>query len=82
MIGFAVGFACASLCLAVAACVVSAWCLIDVQAFRRSTHQVQYVPVDDVMAKKADQEINKQYTDIANQSWDNLGKVDPEDQNI
>jgi hypothetical protein len=56
--------------------------LIDVQAFRRSTHQVQYVPIDDGLAKKEQEQINQQYADIAQKSWDNLGTVDPEDQNI
>lgn len=82
MIGLAVGFSLASLFLSIAAVVVAAWSLIDVQAFRRSTHQIQYVPVDEALAKKEQEEINKLYTDIANQTWDNLGTVDPKDESI
>lgn len=82
MIGLALGFSLAALFLAAVGAVVSAWALIDVQAFRRSTHQIQYVPVDDAAAKLEHEALNKQYADIAQKSWDNLGTVDPEDQNI
>lgn len=82
MIGFAIGFSIASMCLSIVSIVVAAWALIDVQAFRRSTHQIQYVPVDDSVLKKEQDQINKQYADIAQQSWDNLGTTDPKDLNV
>ena len=82
MIGAALGFSLAALFLSIIAAVAAGWALIDVQAFRRSTHQVQYVPIDEVAAKKEQEALNKQYADIAQDSWDNLGTVDPKDQNI
>lgn len=80
--GMALGFALAALFLSAVAACVAAWALIDVQAFRRSTHQVQYVPVDEALDKKQTEELNKIYSETAQESWDNLGTVDPKDQNI
>lgn len=82
MIGLAVGFACSALFLSAVAACVSAWALIDVQAFRRSTHQVQYVPVDEAFDKRQTDELNKKYDAVAQETWDNLGTVDPKDQTI
>ncbi len=82
MIGMAVGFALAALFIALAAACIACWALIDVQAFRRSTHQVQYVPVDEALDKKQTEELNKIYSETSQESWDNLGTVDPKDENI
>lgn len=66
MIGLAVGFSCAALGVSLLAIGAAAWAIIDVMAFRRSTHQVQFVDASAEEAKREaleDKMINKVFTD-------------------
>ncbi len=64
MIGLAVGFACAALGVSLLALGAAAWAIIDVMAFRRSTHQVQFVDASEE-AKEASEDkiLNKVFSD-------------------
>lgn len=65
--GFAVGCALASLFLAIFACLLAAVSLIDVHAFRRSTHNIQFVPADKPAA-----EFDKTLAKHEQELYDNL----------
>ena len=62
--GFAIGISLASLIIAVGALGVAAWALADVIAFKRSTHQVQFVSAEtEAEEAKHDKLLNKVLSD-------------------
>lgn len=59
MVGFSVGFSLASLVLSVGAAGVAAWALMEVYAYKRSTHRVQFVTADEMKREsQEDKELN------------------------
>lgn len=66
MVGFSVGFSLASLVLSFLACCLGGWALMEVYAYKRSTHRVQFVSADELKResqedKDLNQEVNKVY---------------------
>jgi len=66
MVGFSVGFSLASLVLSILACAVGAWALMEVYAYKRSTHRVQFVSADELKRegeedKALNQEVSEQF---------------------
>lgn len=60
MEGFALGISLAGLFVSLIALIVSGWGIMDVWAFRRSTHQVQFVSADQEKAEmEDDRQLNK-----------------------
>lgn len=45
-VGFAIGFSIVALILAMVALGLGVWGIIEVMSFKRSTHNIQYVPLD------------------------------------
>jgi hypothetical protein len=69
--GIAVGLALSSMLLAIIAITAAAIALVDVHAFRRSTHQIQYMPVDQATKSAADP-IDKVMAEHDQKVYDNL----------
>lgn len=64
MIGLAMGFAVASFMVACVSACVAAWAIIEVMAYKRSTHQVQFVSAGDEARELAeDKAINRDLSD-------------------
>ena len=64
MEGFAVGFALVAFLVACGGACVAAWAIIEVMAYKRSTHQVQFVSAGDEAKELAeDHAINRERTD-------------------
>jgi hypothetical protein len=58
--GFAIGISLAAVFLSIIAMFVAGWAMMDVWAFRRSTHQVQFVSADQEKAEmEEDRAINR-----------------------
>jgi hypothetical protein len=54
MIGAALGFAIVAMMVSMIALAAAAWALADMQGFKRSTHQVQFVSADQEKAELAE----------------------------
>jgi flagella basal body P-ring formation protein FlgA len=54
MVGFSVGFSVAAFICATLSAFLAAWALMEVFAYKRSTHNVQFVTADDVKREEAD----------------------------
>lgn len=62
--GFAIGLSLAALFLSLLAIGVAAWAIADVVAFKRSTHQVQFVSAEtEAEESKHDKLLNKVLSD-------------------
>lgn len=58
--GFALGISLAALFVSIIAMICAGWAIMDVWAFRRSTHQVQFVSADQEKAEmEEDRQLNK-----------------------
>lgn len=76
VVSLAIGIALSSLALSLIAILLAAVALVDVHAFRRSTHQIQYMPVDQVAASKPDP-IDKVMAEHDQKVYDNLESFYP-----
>ncbi len=74
--GFAVGFALAAMTIAIVSVFVAAAAIIDVHAFRRSTHQIQYMPVDQA-TKISPDPVEKMMAEHDQTVYDNLASYYP-----
>jgi len=64
MIGVAIGFAFVAMLISLVALGAAAWCLADINGFKRSTHQVQFVSAETEAKEGAeDKYLNKVFTD-------------------
>ena len=64
MIGAVLGFSIVAMVIAIVALGAAAWCLADINGFKRSTHQVQFVSADQEKAELADDVgLNKMFRD-------------------
>jgi hypothetical protein len=69
MVGFAVGFSVAAFICSTLAAVLGAWALMDVFAYKRSTHNVQFVTADEVKKEEADDKaFNAEVHDVLGRS--------------
>lgn len=59
MQAMAIGFSVVATLTACIAVIVAVLSLIHVEAFKRSTHQIQYVPADDFMRQDPAQQMSK-----------------------
>jgi len=63
-VGFAIGFSLGAMTFALGALALAAWGIIEVLSFKRSTHNIQYMPVDSAFPNIAtDEEGDKAFRD-------------------
>lgn len=73
IVGLSVGFALSALLISIGASAVSFYALADVKGFRSSTHQIQYMPVDQVVNPPAEQAtLDKVMAEHDKKVYDNL----------
>jgi len=65
-IGFAIGFSVVALVVGISSVILGAWAIIEVQAFKRSTHQIQYMPIEQALDNaKSNEDIMRESMDWA-----------------